>query len=66
MSIPERWSNVPDWQRMVARDLNPLVQGYPYLQLDSEPSGTEEGFTYYDTGLKKVRTWDGSAWRNHF
>lgn len=66
MSVPSVWSSLPDWMRMVARDLNPLTQGYPFIQLDTAPSSPTEGLTYYDTALNKVRTWDGSAWQNHW
>lgn len=37
-------------------------QPEPNIQLDRIP----EGFTYYDQTLKKVRTWDGSAWKDHW
>ena len=66
VSVPATWSNVPDWMRMVARDLNPLVQGYPYMQLDSEPTDVEEGFTFYDTTAHVGKTWDGTSWRSHW
>lgn len=25
-----------------------------------------QGYTYYDKDSKKVRTWDGSAWKDHY
>lgn len=66
MSVPSSWGNMADWMRMVARDLNPLSQGYPFIRLDSAPQDPEESFTYYDLTLHKARTWDGSAWQNHW
>lgn len=68
MSVPSSWASIEDWMRMVARDLNPLTQGYPYPQLDSDPGSPTGGFTYYNTTTGKVRTWDGvgSAWRDHY
>jgi hypothetical protein len=52
--------------RMVALKVNPVLQGYPFMSLDTAPSSPTEGFTYYDTALNKVRTWDGSAWQAHW
>lgn len=66
MTVPAQWASLPDWQRMVAQDLNPITQGYPFMQLSSDPASPTEGFTYYSTSLHKVRTWDGSAWQNHW
>lgn len=56
----------PAWRRIVTLELNKVLQGYPYQSLDTAPSSVEAGFTYYDTALGKVRTWDGAAWNNHF
>lgn len=66
MTIPSSWASVQDWMRMVARDVNPLTQGYPFMSLDTAPGSPAAGFTYYDTTLNKVRTWNGSSWQNHF
>lgn len=66
MSIPSSWSSIPDWMRMVALKVNPMLQGYPFMSLDSAPTSPTASFTYYDTTLNKVRTWDGSAWQNHW
>ena len=38
--------------------------GYPPKA--SPPANPAEGDTYYDKNLKKVRTWDGAAWQNHW
>ena len=64
--IPASWSSVQDWMRMVALQVNPVLQGYPYMQLDAAPDSPTEGFTYYDRALKKVRTFDGTNWQNHW
>lgn len=66
MSVPTSWGSIPDWMRMVATDLNRVVEGYPFMSLDTAPASPTESFTYYDTTLHKVRTWDGSAWQNHY
>lgn len=62
--IPSSWQNVPDWMRMVAAALNPIIRGYPFVQLSSDPASPEAGFTYYNTTTNKVRTWDGTIWNN--
>ena len=66
MSIPSQWGSIPDWMRIVARDLNPIVEGYPFMSLDSDPASPTAGFTYFNTGTGKVRTWTGSAWADHY
>jgi len=35
-------------------------------QPDVQTKRIPEGFTYYDKDTKKVRTWDGTAWKDHF
>lgn len=68
MSVPSSWGSITDWMRMVARDLNPLTQGYPFVNLDSDPASPTQSFTYYNTTTGKVRTWDhvGGVWRDHY
>jgi hypothetical protein len=51
---------------MVAGEVNPRINGYPFPQFDTAPADPLPGFTYYDTALGKVRTWDGAIWNNHF
>lgn len=51
---------------MVALALNPLTQGYPFMQLASNPTSPTVGFTYYNTTDNVVRTWDGSNWQDHW
>jgi hypothetical protein len=64
--IPFAWSSVTDWMRIVAGEVNPRIGGYPFPEFATAPAGTERGFTYFDTTLSRVRTWDGSAWQNHW
>lgn len=44
----------------------PTMSFTPRAQPDVQLERIQEGFTYYDKTLKKVRTWDGTAWRDHF
>jgi hypothetical protein len=64
--IPSKWSSVPDWMRIVAQEVNSRISGYPFPSFASAPSNVNAGFTYYDTTLNKVRTWDGSTFQNHW
>lgn len=64
--IPPRWDNIPDWQRIVALQVNEILRGYPYLKLNADPGSPEAGFTYFNTTTGKVRTWDGAAWFAHY
>lgn len=32
----------------------------------SAPSSPTQGEMYFDTSTNKSRTWDGSAWQNHY
>lgn len=60
--IPPRWDNIPDWQRIVALQVNEILRGYPFPMLDTAPLDPTAGLTYYDTALAQVRTWNGSSW----
>lgn len=51
-----------EWARRVRLELNRIVQGYVHPQYDTAPVGIEEGFSYYDSALNVVRTWDGTQW----
>jgi hypothetical protein len=64
--IPPYSPSLPDWQRQVALSVNPVLQGYPFPTLDTAPANVDAGYTYFDSVLLKVRTWDGSAWNNHW
>jgi hypothetical protein len=52
--------------RLVASALNQSLNGYPFSQFTTAPADPKAGYTYYDTTLNKVRTWDGAAWNNHW
>lgn len=58
----------PSWFRDVANAVNTLINGnpLPFVRLAAAPSDPENGQTYYDTVLLKVRTWNGSTWNNHW
>ena len=64
--IPSKWASIPDWMRIVAQEVNQRIGGYPFPSLDTAPTNVNPGYTYYDTTLNKVRTWDGAAFQNHF
>ena len=64
--IPAKWASVPDWMRIVAQEVNQRIGGYPFPSFATAPADVNAGYTYYDTALGKVRTWDGAAWNNHF
>lgn len=66
MSIPSYLASVADWMRIVSLKVNPLLQGRIYIQAASDPADPVEGFTYYNTTSHVVRTWDGSAWQDHW
>lgn len=51
-----------EWARRVRLELNRIVQGYVHPQYDTAPVGIDEGFSYYDSALNVVRTWDGTQW----
>lgn len=59
-------ASIQEWQRLVALAVNPRISGYPFPAFDTAPANPSAGYTYYDTALTKVRTWDGSAWNNHW
>lgn len=52
--------------RMVAEVVNPRANGYPFPSLDTAPTGVNDGYTYFDTALGKVRTWAAGVWNNHY
>lgn len=64
MSLPSAWASIPDWIRMAALKLNPIINGYPFQSLDTAPTGVDEGYTYYDTTLHKARVFDGTSFQN--
>jgi hypothetical protein len=44
----------------------PTVSYTPASEPNVQTQRIQEGFTYYDKTSKKVRTWDGTAWRDHY
>jgi hypothetical protein len=51
-----------EWARRVRLTLNPIAQGYPFQQLDADPTGVAAGFTYYNTTSNTVRWYNGTTW----
>lgn len=37
-----------------------------FVPLSGPPANPDEGETYYDGTSKRMRTWDGAAWRDHW
>lgn len=58
--------NQGDISRAVNHLLGRVASGYPFPMLAAAPTNVSEGYTYYDTALSKVRTWNGSAFQNHW
>lgn len=66
MTIPETYRNM-DWPRRVAQAVNGLLNGATgFARRASAPSDPYEGQSYYDTTDHMARTWDGSAWQDHW
>jgi hypothetical protein len=51
-----------EWARRVRLTLNPIAQGYPFQQLDADPTDVGEGFTYFNTVSKTTRQFNGTVW----
>lgn len=54
---------------VIARNLDEIqdrLTSRPFEILSTAPSNPREADTYYDSTLKKVRTWDGTQWNNHW
>jgi hypothetical protein len=64
--IPSSWRDLTRWQAIVAQFVNPILRGYPFKSLDTDPGNVEAGYTYFNTTSGKVRTWDGAAWNDHW
>jgi len=43
-----------------------IVHLVPRAEPNIQNDRITEGYTYYDRTTKKVRTWDGSAWKDHY
>ena len=66
MGLPAPGFNQHDWNRIAKGLIDPRISGYPFPTFAAAPTGVTAGFTYYDSALAKVRTWDGAIWNNHF
>ena len=68
-----------DWTRKAALAINWLLgplgrrvtaleakAPLPFQSFATAPASPVEAQTYYDTTTHKVRTWDGSAWQDHW
>jgi hypothetical protein len=70
-TIPESATR-QDWPRLVAQSANNSQKRLAALEsaylgvLAAAPASPVEGQTYYDSVLHKMRTWDGTAWQNHW
>lgn len=62
MNIPLSWASVPDWMRLVATAVNPILQGRPFMELDADPASPPRGFTYLNITSGKLRFYNGSVW----
>ncbi len=51
-----------EWAKRVRLTLNPIAQGYPFQQLDADPSGVDAGFVYYNVSTNTVRWYNGTVW----
>jgi hypothetical protein len=56
------------WVAVVALRVNEMCAGYPYIELAADPGAdkVKRGFTYYNTVTNKVRTFDGTIFRDHW
>ena len=63
---PPSTATLPDWCRKAAGLINGLIRqaGYPFPLSDAEPENPTPGQSYYDTGMNKARTWDGTVWND--
>lgn len=65
MTIPSFLASTRDWMRIVAVNVNRLLQGNIYLMDDIPPDAPIKGYTYYDVNLDYPRTWNGAGWINY-
>ena len=71
--IPET-ASTKDWPRKVKQAVEAVAKRVLALEAretftfapTTEPASPVEGLTYYDSGTNKLRTWDGSAWQDHW
>ena len=78
MTVP-RYNRTADWPRLVADAINALenkvkallgataytVQTVTFAPT-TEPGSPVEGMTYMDSTTHKLRTYDGTIWRDHW
>lgn len=66
--IPSASASFPRFQQIVAREINPVLEGYPFIPLATDPASPRGGFTYYNTTTGKVRSYNGvtAAWADHY
>ena len=71
--IPETYST-KDWPRKVKQAVEAVAKRVLSLETretftfspTTTPASPTAGMTYYDSGTNKLRTWDGSAWQDHW
>lgn len=75
MTVPVTTHNIADWVRRAADLINRIenkqasesrVFGTVTLTPMAEPTDPAAGQTYFDATTGKVRTFDGTAWQNHY
>lgn len=65
-NVPESYTN-KDWPRRVAQAVNRMLRGSRgFERLAAAPADPFEGQSYYDLTDHISRTWDGSAWQDHW
>lgn len=66
MAVPFNNSTQREFNRIVAKGVNPVLNGYVWNQYSSAPSpDPNEAYSYYDTTLSAPGWFDGSAY-NYF
>lgn len=73
--VPET-AHRQDWPRLVAAHAASIAEKVAALETytatsftftpTTAPTSPVEGQTYMDSALHKLRTWDGTAWQNHW
>jgi hypothetical protein len=64
VTIPSRWKDNAGFQRTVASDLNPLLQGYLWPRWDDAPSpDPNEAYSYYDLTKHTPGWFNGTAFQ---
>lgn len=73
--IPET-ASTKDWPRKVKQAVEAVAKRVLALEAQTSttftftptttPVSPTAGMTYFDSGTNKLRTWDGSAWQDHW